>query len=199
MPREIIRSIDKLKHFAMIKESLSLENKRKLLKALKLIKECASCGCGIKEDIIDEPERNPVAKTFDTQADFASYVKQRRGIEITSKEQQALLGHTQRPTHMDKFSVTYEVSDSFGDNTTTTIKKLVDDSGQFCWTTFTKHEKAGGQDPEMNEVAPTPSANPQAAVTANDSIRVVKSVPFKNDTEGSDLLADLLNSEHLDI
>lgn len=134
-------SQSKLKHFISMKEKLSPEGKGKLLKALRLYKEIQE-PMWISEDGLDKPERNVVAKTFDTKADFDSYVNQRRGIEMTPKEQQSILNFTKvRPTQRDRFFVKYETTDAFGNNTTTVIKKLKEGS-QFVWTAFSKYETA---------------------------------------------------------
>lgn len=86
-----------------LKEQMSEEQKRKLLIGLRRFKEGGNIGG--TTDIVNpdnfvaedeftaatKPETNVIAKTFDTTADFDSYVNQRRGIEITPKEQQALM------------------------------------------------------------------------------------------------------------
>jgi len=164
--------MDKLKHFMKVKESLSLEDKKKLLKALKLAKECKSCGCGVTEDIIDTTERNAIAKEFNVDGDFDAYINRHRGIEMTPKEQQAILGYRQKPTQSDKFLVKYEKTDDWGNNSTTVIKKLKE-GNQFCWVAFAKNEndnveekpeaapepspKGGGDEMPMQEAMPMPS------------------------------------------
>ena len=189
--------MDKLKRFIKMKESLSLEGKRKLLHALKLSKGCNN---NIAEDIVDEPERNPVAKTFDTKSDFDSYVNQRRGIEMTPKEQQSILSYKRaKPTQQDKFFIKFETSDDFGNNETTVIKKLKE-GNQFCWTAFSKTEQAESEaKPAPIKEAIPPVAKPPVAaseqpseVVVDDPIRITKSITFTNDIEGSDILADLL-------
>jgi len=208
----------KIKQLKELKSKMSLEQKRRLLKTLRTLKEGGNIGG--ETDIInadnlvaedeftaaEKPERNVIAKTFDTQADFDSYVNQRRGIEITPRELQSLVteempGATtnpaqtstqpspsqpsvnngeeevttvndpiritksitftdenegsdiladlilelglrkEKPTQRDRFFVKFEVTDAFGNNTTTIIKKLKEGS-QFCWTAFSKHETA---------------------------------------------------------
>lgn len=162
-----------------LKRTMTLEQKKRVLKSLKLLRE-QDGNIGGTTDIVNadnlqvnedeytarvQPERNAVAKTFDTEADFDSYVGQRRGIEMTQKELQAILGYRQvKPTHQDKFSVEFESTDEFGKNSTTVVKKLRD-GNQFCFTAFSKHEDAneegkpkGSEDPSLNELSPTPSA-----------------------------------------
>ena len=191
------------------------KQKRRLLIGLKSLKERYTGNVGGETDIEyadnlvseDEftaavkPERNVVAKTFDTQGDFDSYANQRRGIEMTPKEQQAVITEQipkpstpstpsnqlqqpipnnnkditindpiritksitfsddtegadiladfieklelqkSKPTQQDKFFIKYEITDNFGKNETTIIKKLKE-GNQFCWTAFSKHESA---------------------------------------------------------
>ena len=205
---------------------MSVEQKRKLLTALRTLKEEYTGNVGGETDITNPdnlttnedamgnaPERNVVAKTFDTQADFDSYVNQRRGIEMTPKEIQAILGYKQaKPTQQDRFFVMFETTDSFGNNTTTIIKKLKE-GPQFCWTAFSKHETAeeegkpegspeGEPEPMMKEAAPMPSTPSQPSnvpsepqdseVTVDDPIRITKTITFANDTEGANVLGDFL-------
>ena len=203
-----------IKRLKSLKEQMSEEQKRKLLIGLRRFKEdCiggetdipADGNLSVAENEFtsgdSRPQPNAIAKTFDTNADFDSYVNQRRGIEMTPKERQALvtelaanppaqatpsaqptnepsqddseatvddkiriqksapflddtrgadilsnflaaleLSH-ERPTSGDKFFMKYELTDEFGHNTTTVIKKLKE-GGQFCWTAFSKYESA---------------------------------------------------------
>jgi len=146
----------KLKHFMKMKESMTLDQKKKFLKILESIREEYTGNVGGETDITNadnlisedeftaaiKPERNVIAKTFDTHADFDSYVNQRRGIEITPKEQQSIIGFRKtKPTQQDKFFIKYEITDAFGQNNTTVIKKLKE-GNQFCWTAFSKYETA---------------------------------------------------------
>jgi len=208
---------------------MSLEQKQRLLEVLKSLKEEYTGNVGGETDIahadnlvgedamLNKTERNVIAKTFDTKADFDSYVNQRRGIEITPKEQQAIVGHNRaKPTQQDKFFVKYEKTDDFGNNDTTVIKKLKDGK-QFCWTAFSKHETseeegnpAGTPGTEVGEpeepvtkeaasaptVPSTPSTMPSEPqddeITVDDPIRITKTITFMNDTEGANVMADLL-------
>ena len=93
-----------IKRLKALKEQMSEDQKRKLLVGLQRFKE-NNGNIGGTTDIVNpdnfvaedeftaatKPETNVIAKTFDTTADFDSYVNQRRGIEITPKEQQALM------------------------------------------------------------------------------------------------------------
>jgi hypothetical protein len=143
--------------------TLSERQKKMLLVGLKKIKECTG-NIGGETDITNadnlvaedeftaatKPERNIIAKTFDTKADFDSYVNQRRGIEMTSKEQEALITE----------ELPSQQSNSSGN-------------------------------PEMN------NTNGEEDFTVNDPIRITKSITFVDDTEGADILADLIEKLEL--
>ena len=261
-------SREQLKHFTKLKGSMNEEQKKRLLKALKNIREDytgnigGEVGTGLDADgpplneneftAREKPEANIIAQTYDTEADFDSYVRVRRGIEITSKEEDSIANfRTIRPIKQTKFSVEFRTTDDFGNNDTTVIKKLLQDK-QFIWVAFSKHETAeetgnpgdnpnkGKEDtggdkenagdngpglPPLTEVAPKPpqpatpatpsqprptkpNPNPQPPIKAKpedegdsfevkDPIRVTKSIPFKDDTEGADILTDFL--QKLDI
>lgn len=212
------------------KKSLTTEQKQRVLKALRSLKEEYTSNIGGETDITNADnlqvnedeftngasERNVVAKTFDTKADFESYVNQRRGIEMTQKEQQAILGwKNAKPTQQDRFFVKYETTDDFGNNDTTIIKKLKDGS-QFVWTAFSKHETAeeegkpnseeDSEDNSMNEVSPSPMAQPVQSnspstpppeqpdedVIVDDPIRITKTITFVDDSQGANILGDFL-------
>lgn len=193
--------MDKLKHFMKMRESLSIEEKRKLLYGMKLYRKSMDKSNEISEDIMDHPERNVIAKTFDTKSDFDTYTNQRRGIEMTGKEQQSILGYTNtKPTQQNKFSVTYETTDNFGNNTTTVIKKLKDND-KFCWISFSKHESTEDKNPNIKEKTETNNANipinqeknsNNGEVIIDDPIRITKSITFTDDTGGSNILSDFL-------
>jgi hypothetical protein len=198
---------------------MTLEQKKRMLKVLQSLREESTGNIGGETDIAyadnlvaeDEftstpSERNVVAKVFDTNADFDTYVNQRRGLEMTPKELQAISNYRQKPTQQDKFFIKYESTDEFGNNNTTIIKKLKD-GNQFCWTAFSKNESAEEEGNPMKEAMPTPSkpsnmpSNPQnggeAEVTVNDPIRIIKTRTFIDDNDGSNILSDFL--EELDI
>jgi len=202
-----------IQRFIKAKECLNEEGKKKLLRALRLYKELQE-PMWVSEDAMDKPERSVVAKTFDTKADFDSYVNQRRGIEMTPKEQQSILNYSEaKPTQRDKFFVKYETTDDFGNNDTTVIKKLKE-GNQFCWTAFSKHETAeeegkpeGAEEPALAEVAPTPSTpsnvppqddmSGEDEMTVDDPIRITKTITFVDDNEGANVLADFLQKLEL--
>ena len=227
--------LSKLKNIRKFKKTMTLEQKQRLLKALHSLKEEYTGNVGGETDIMNadspqvnedeftsaiKPERNVVAKTFDTHADFDSYVNQRRGIEMTPKEQQAVLGYRQaKPTQQDKFFVKFETTDDFGNNDTTVVKKLKD-GNQFTWTAFSKHETAeeeGKPEEEpVKEASPAPPSQPAKAapstpsnqpapqpapqpgqpdeteLTVDDPIRITKTITFTDDSEGSNILGDFL-------
>lgn len=203
-----------------IKHKLTKEQKRKLLVGLRKLKEEYTGNVGGETDItyadnlqVSEnefttrtgPETNVIAKTFDTKADFDSYINQRRGLEITQKEIQSIVtelatppqdsgGETevtvddtiritktitfvdeneganiladlliklelqdQKPTETTRYYIKYETTDSFGNNNSTVIKKLKE-GGQFCWTAFSKYERAEEEgNPEGNPEEENPS------------------------------------------
>lgn len=217
-----------LKHFMKVKESMTEDQKKRLLTALKSLKETfgnplsqttgnvggetdiVNADNLVAEDVPEATERNVVAKTFDTEGDFDSYVNQHRGIEMTSKEQQAVLGYKNaKPTQQDKFFVKYETTDAFGTNDTTVIKKLKE-GNQFCWTAFSKHQnsedegKPEGAEGEDHEQTPEPkeggpeekggglTEQDDSSVTVNDKIRITKTITFLNDIEGAGVLGDFL-------
>lgn len=96
-----------LKRIKELKSQMSSEQKKRLLVGLKKLKEEYTGNVGGETDIANadnlgvneneytsgntQEEPKIIAKTFDTKADFDSYVNQHRGIEITPKEQQAIL------------------------------------------------------------------------------------------------------------
>lgn len=201
----------KLKHFMKVKECMTMEQKKRLLIALKALREEVTGNVGGETDIAnadnlvseEETERNVVAKTFDTQSDFDSYVNQHRGIEMTAKEQQAVLGYKNaKPTQQDKFFVKYETTDGFGNNTTTVIKKLRE-GNQFCFTAFSKHETAeeegqpeggseGGseesekEEPSLKEFAPPQPAKPAHPAPSNPPQQAQQQTPEDDEVTVND-------------
>lgn len=196
-----------IKKAKRLKEYLNKDEMQKVLSGLKKVREEYTGNIGgetdianadnlMSEDIPDEQGSNVVAKTFDTKADFDSYVNQHRGIELTTKEQQAVIGFKNaKPTQQDRFFVKYEKTDAFGTNSTTVIKKLKE-ANQFCWTAFSKHEQASDEGkPEAAEEKPvTEQEESEDQLTVNDPIRITKSTTFNNDVEGSKILGDFLRT-----
>lgn len=136
---------------------MTAAQKKRLLEILQTVKEEYTGNVGGETDIRNadnmmvaedeftarsKPEPNVVAQTYDTEADFDSYVRVRRGIEITPKEADAIANFREiRPVKQDRFSVTFKTTDDFGNNDTTVIKKLLQDK-DFTWVAFSKHETA---------------------------------------------------------
>lgn len=201
-----------------LKDKMNEKQKKRLLVGLRKLKEEYTGNIGGETDIVNadnlqvseneyttrvKPESNVIAKTFDTKADFDSYVNQRRGIELTQQELQSLvtefadpqnsnnnevtiddtiritksitfndeseganvlsdflikleLQH-QKPTEVNRHYLKYDVTDSFGNNNSTIIKKLKE-GNQLCWTAFSKYESAeeegmetSGEDDEQSD------------------------------------------------
>lgn len=194
-----------LKHFTKLKEHMTEGQKKRLLTVLKKLKEEYTGNVGGETDIVDpdnplvnedgeNAQHHVIAKTFDTKADFDSYVNQRRGIEMTPLEQQSIVNYKDaKPTQQDKFLVKYENTDSFGNNTTTVVKKLKE-GNQYCWTAFQKHETAQAEgNPEGQEGHKEPEEmHEQDEVTVDDPIRITKTITFVDETDGSNILSDFL-------
>lgn len=182
-----------LKNIKTLKDKMSEEQKRRLLVGLRKVKEELTGNVGGETDISNPDnlmtneneftgtgvprttEPNVIAKTFDTKADFDSYVNQRRGIQFTSKEIQAIQNHQQvRPTQLDRFQVRFESTDDFGNNDTTIIKKLKE-GNQFCWTAFSKHETAEDEaKPEGQSDNPSDKPSDEIAEGLSDMISGIK-------------------------
>ncbi len=233
-----------LKKLKTLKPRMSEEQKRKLLIGLRKMREEYTGNPGGETDLRNSEnpltneneftgtgvasasgnsEPNVIAQTFETEADYDSYVNQRRGIEMTPKEQQAIGNFRDaRPTQQDRFLVQYNQTDPFEKNSTITIKKLKD-GGLFCWTAFSKYESAedegkpngsengsengekdkgdketkGGEETEGGgkEKPDLKEQDPsQDEVTVGDKIRVVKSITFNNETDGADVLSNFIAS-----
>ena len=164
----------KLKHFTKVKECMTEAQKQRLLSVLKTLKEehtgnvGGEVGTGLDADgppvnedeftARSKPEPNVVAQTYDTEADFDSYVRIRRGIEMTSKELEAIANFREiRPIKQDKFSVEFRTTDDFGNNDRTIIKKLLQDRTP-TWVAFSTHETAeeeGKPDDQKAEEEPS--------------------------------------------
>jgi hypothetical protein len=218
----------KIKQLKELKNKMTEKQKRQLLIGLRKIRKEYTGNVGGETDIQNadnlqvnedeftaatKPEPNVISKTFDTEADFDSYVHQRRGIEITPKELESIQNFKDaKPIELDRFHVKYETTDNFGNNNTTVIKKLKE-GNQFCWTAFSKYETAEEEgtpetSPNFSEEEPEKSKEPslpplkeeipskpsdEDEIIVNDPIRVIKSITFINDIEGSNVLADFLN------
>ena len=128
-------------------------------------------------------EENPVAKTFKQQGNFEEYIGGFTGLEIKPKEAESITNYTNaKPTKVDQYSIRYENSDDFSNNTITVIKKLRE-GNDLVFTAFqSSTQQSGGT-----------VAEPQKPEeTGENEIIVSKSRSFKDDIEGGKILADLL-------
>ena len=208
-------NVDQFHRLKSLKSKMSEDQKQKLLIGLRQMREEYTGNVGGETDIVNpdnfvaedeftgtgvtgisnNTEPKVIAKTFDTNADFDSYVNQRRGIEMTPKEIQAIRNYRETlPTQQDRFFVRYETTDDFGNNDTTVIKKLKE-GGQFCWTAFTKHESAedeGKPQGEKSEKELKEQEPSEDEMTIDDPIRITKSMTFVDETRGADILANFI-------
>ena len=182
------------------KKKMSEEQKRRLLVGLRKLKEGYAGGGNtditnadnLVAEMDTDTERNVVAKTFGASGDFNTYVNRHRGIQMTPKEQQAILGFQKaKPNQHDQFFTKYESTDQFGTNQTVVIKKLKD-GNQFCWTAFASYSKADDEDEPEEPTQPGGKAPAE-----EDNIRITKTISFSNDDEGSNILGDLLRGLEL--
>lgn len=121
---------------------------------------------------------NPIAKTFKQQGNFEQYIAKFSGLEIKPKEMESITNYTNaKPTKMDKFSVRYEGTDEFSNNTITVIKKLREGND----LVFTVFQTTSQQSPEGGEATPT-----------ENEIIVNRSRAFRDEIEGGRILADML-------
>jgi len=178
--------------------SLDLTGKKKLL---KILKECKKSG----KSILYENENlnlNVISKKFNTQSDFNSYVAQHRGLQILPQEKQTISNYSSaKPVELTDFMVKYESTDDFSNNNTTVIKKLKE-GNQFCWTAFSKNstssdaatqsqdnlQEADGEEQQQEE-QPT---QPQTPQEPDNTLEVIKSVPFMDETNGAKILSEFL-------
>ena len=93
-----------VKRIRALKSRMSEEQKQKLLVGLRRLREDLGENPEGGNMIATEneftaasrPEPKVIAKTFDTNSDFDSYVNQRRGIEMTPKERQTIMIMTEK-------------------------------------------------------------------------------------------------------
>ena len=185
--------MDKLKHFMKMKEQMTNEQKCRLLVGLRKFKE--SCGYGNDgniggtTDIVNadnlqvseneftngdnQPSAKVIAKTFDTEADYDSYVNQRRGIEMTPKELQtvSVIAEATIPQQAQQPLPTPKPA--------------------------TPKTPARPQSPTpIPQSKPQPNEQPDDT-TADDKIRIQKSNTFVDDTQGADVLSNFLSELEL--
>ena len=162
---------------------------------------------------LNEQETNPVAKTFNVKDDFERYAKRYVGQPFLPKELEALDTFQEtKPTKIDRIEIRYETTDEF-QNTTSTILKKMKDSGQFCFTAFTKHTKVEPQEEPEPEVSGEPTGGPEMGGNESpslsgppmkeqqdptsinepkDDIIVTKSALFHDEIKGASILAEFL-------
>lgn len=190
------------------RDSLTLKNKKKLLKILKEYKNTNKTV--IYEN--DIQSQNVIAKKFTTSADFDTYVAQHRGLEILPQEKQAVSNYDKAdPTEVTDFYIKYENTDDFSNNNTTIIKKLKEQN-MLCWTAFSKNQSASNiseaeeptQPQQGQPLSSKPTAKPAPAQpeqqpepqedsqTLKDTIEIIKSLTFSDETTGSKILSDFL-------
>jgi hypothetical protein len=163
-------SMDKLKHF-MYKEGLSIEEKKKLLYGLKLVrqklaKENAMTLSPQEPMYLDEEvpnkERNVVAQTWTEEGDFDAHINKNelRGVEFAPQEQDAIQNYKKfsSPSLITSYMVRYESTDDFGNNTSTAVKKYMQGQGQWVFVAFAKHSSSR---PEPKPEAPPKQSPPK--------------------------------------
>lgn len=138
------------------------------------------------ETSLDDPsnteEQNPIAKTFKQQGNFDEYVGKFSGLELKPKEIESVTNYTNaKPTKMDQFSIRYESTDEFSNNTITVIKKLRE-GNDLVFTIFQSSTQQSGTTEEP--------AKPEE--TGENQIIVNKSRSFTDEIEGGKVLSDLL-------
>ena len=182
--------MDKLKHFMKMKDRMTEEQKRRLLVGLRKLKEQSGNIGGTTDIPADgnltvaeneftsgdhQPSAKVIAKTFDTEADYDSYVNQRRGIEMTPKELQVV-------------SVMAEA----------TIPQQAQQPLPTPQPAAPKAPPRPQSNPKPHQQIP--SSNSQESpedTTADDKIRVQKSNTFMDDTQGADVLSNFLSELEL--
>jgi hypothetical protein len=196
---------EKLQNIIKSRDSLDFNGKKKLLKILKECKKSYKSLIYENEDV----NLNVISKKFNTQSDFNSYVAQHRGLQILPQEKQAITNYTSaKPVEMNDFMVKYESTDDFSNNNTTIIKKLKE-GNQFCWTAFSKNtnmesstntqqgdnnlqEIDGEQQPSPQQQANQQQPPPEETPKIDNTLEVIKSVPFTDETNGAKIVSEFL-------
>lgn len=211
-------SMSDLRHF-MHKENYTLEEKKELLIGLKaykqsLNKENSVAISPVDTNLLEDTlPTNVIANTFSIEGDFSSYVASNRGISRSSKENDALSNLKANkgitPTEETPFKIAISKTDPFGNNCEIVIKKHRKGNG-FVYCAYEKDSssdlektpKASAPKPQaqpsQKQPAPQPSKKvppPPAQIkeqgNLKNKIKVTTTVPFKDDIEGADVLADL--------
>jgi hypothetical protein len=196
--RKVAGSISSKDAGDFAKSVVELKTKKAVLEMLKDIREPM---------YLNEAETNPVAKTFTVKDDFERYAKRYVGQPFAPKELEALDTFQEtKPTKIDRIEIRYETTDEF-QNTTSTILKKMKDSGQFCFTAFTKHTKVEPEeDPEPDQpesLEPTDAnappempmkeqQDPAPMDEPKEDIIVTKSTLFNDEIKGAAVLAEFL-------
>jgi len=127
-----------------------------------------------------ETERNPIAKTFKQQGNFEEFIQKFSGLEIKPKEFESITNYTtSKPTKMDNYSIRYESSDAFSNNTITVIKKLRE-GNDLVFTVF--------QSTQQSSI----DVGDKAENSSENAIVVSKSISFRNEIDGGEVLSDVL-------
>lgn len=187
---------EKLQNIIKSRNSLDFKGKKKLIKILKEYRK--SYKSIICEN--DNPNLNVISKKFNTQSEFNSYVAQHRGLQILPQEKQTISNYSSaKPVEMTDYMVKYESTDDFSNNNTTIIKKLKE-GNQFCWTAFSKNTTSetsvnqSTQDNNLQEDDNTqqePTNQPETK-SPDNSLEVIKSIPFTDETNGAKILSEFL-------
>jgi len=198
-----------------IKCESEFKTKKAILSVLKDIREPMY----LNEQFEEEDSVDPIANTFNVNAEWATYIKPYVGQPLSPKELEALNNFKEKkPTTIARTEIWYKSTDSFGMSNTTVIKKMKD-SGQFSFTAFQKQDRptpkddkeeapssspdqlgmnAGGPPMGMPQGTPPPgspippSEEPEKEEPKKDDIIVTKSILFKDDIKGASILIDFL-------
>jgi organic radical activating enzyme len=141
-----------------------------------------------EEEISSE---NPVAKTFTQNGNFEQYIQKFSGLELKPKEIESITNYfdKSKPTNQSDFEqqngqgpkkilfVRYESTDDFNNSTIHVIKKLRE-GNDLVFTAFQKNSSQSDDNTDGNSV--------------ENEIEVYKSVTFRDEIEGGEVLANLL-------
>lgn len=223
------KSLASIKRLMEKKDKLSLEQKKKLLLGLKILKNKISAEEispiePMRLESIENQEREVIANEFEVDEDFDSYVTKNRGIQFSTKEIDTIQNFKEikTPSTFDRFMIKYEDSDEFGNNKKTVIKKHLDGKNALAfvsYSTFSNIYPSGPEESPKEKIPTVPSPSPklnkqpgnkspsnkkQSNNLPNDllnlkekvenskKILVRKTIPFQNETNGADILADFL-------
>jgi hypothetical protein len=159
-------------------KNLPTKVKKEVLKILKEIRDAPY----LNEDQV---QINPIAKKFNQPGNFDTYIIRFVGLPFFPKEIEAISNFkSTTPIKLDKNNIKYETTDQFGNNTTTVIKKLKELDGQsFTYIAFQKNYSTENTD--------------DLTVQKADNIFVIKSVSFKDDIKGGEILNNFLRKLNL--